>query len=170
MGVLVIQIGFIMANALFYGLILRRQPFMRQEAAVLACQVASFFLLLLGSAVLPQLHANAAGVAIACAIGLHGIYSLSFLEAWSITQGSYSLSILIDIGESGVRKEADVIADLSAIGGKKIDDRRDSLLRLGLLCREGPSGDRHRRSPTGAMCNVAMRTILWITKGKALNS
>jgi hypothetical protein len=61
--------------------------------------------------------------------GLSAFYSLSFLELWSLSQGSYSLQILAAI-QSGV--PVDVVKRVSAVGQMKQTDRMSGIVRLGL--------------------------------------
>ncbi len=62
------------------------------------------------------------------AISLHGIYSLSFLELWALSDGGYSLRILDQIDLLGDR--ADFVF-LKALGSSKKKFRLESLKRLG---------------------------------------
>ena len=61
--------------------------------------------------------------------GLSAIYSLSFLELWSLSEGSYSFQILAAI-RSGT--SVDVYNQASATGQKKQADRINAIVRLGL--------------------------------------
>jgi hypothetical protein len=66
------------------------------------------------------------------AISAHGIYSTSFLELWSLSEGGYSLSILRllkDARASGRVVEPSVLHE---IGARKKGNRVNGLLRLGL--------------------------------------
>jgi hypothetical protein len=63
-------------------------------------------------------------------VGLHGIYSLSFLELWSLAQGGYSLRILMDLERVGPAPDW---AILEEIGAAKKANRLANLQRLGLL-------------------------------------
>jgi len=67
------------------------------------------------------------------ALSAHGIYSISFLELWSLAQGGYSLSILRSIA-SGDANGADArFAHLERIGETKQRERIFGLVRLGLI-------------------------------------
>jgi hypothetical protein len=73
----------------------------------------------------------------ALVMSLHGIYSLSFLELWSLAQGCYSVSILGYL--EGARRSgvpADM-AELEKIGADKKKNRLDNLQRLALIRRKG---------------------------------
>ena len=68
-------------------------------------------------------------------ISLHGIYSLSFLELWSLAQGGYSISILISV-DAASRKGMDPdFSVLESIGAGKRTGRLEDLQRLGLIRR-----------------------------------
>lgn len=66
------------------------------------------------------------------AIALHGIYSLSFLELWSLAQGSFSISVLRS-NANKLTSQNEVIANLTKIGDDKFVARLNSLQELGLL-------------------------------------
>jgi len=63
-------------------------------------------------------------------VGLQGIYSLSFLELWSLAQGGYSLRILMDWEATGRTPDW---TGLQRIGAAKKANRLASLQRLSLL-------------------------------------
>ena len=68
-------------------------------------------------------------------LSLHGIYSLSFLELWSLAQGGYSLSIIASVARAEASgTEPDFLA-LAAIGEAKQEDRVAALEKLGLVAR-----------------------------------
>ena len=64
---------------------------------------------------------------------LHGIYSRSFLELWSLTEGSYSLSILEHVEQTTRRGQAVDVRGLECLGAAKKEQRLGSLERLGLV-------------------------------------
>jgi hypothetical protein len=66
-------------------------------------------------------------------VSLQGIYSLSFLELWSLTQGGYSLTILKKVQESGGVASAADLASLGQIGAGKQTGRLQGLEKLHLL-------------------------------------
>jgi len=74
-----------------------------------------------------ELRAGAVGL-----MAIHAIYSLSFLELWSLSEGGYSLAILRELsGSAGsVRLQGD---PMQALGGRKVRSRIESLGRLGLV-------------------------------------
>ena len=80
------------------------------------------------------MHPNVEVVAgLVAATALHGIYSLSFLELWSLAEGSYSLSILERVEQATRQSEAVDVSGLEGLGGSKKEQRLGSLERLGLI-------------------------------------
>ena len=74
-----------------------------------------------------ELRAGAVGL-----MTIHAIYSLSFLELWSLSEGGYSLAILREL--SGAGRPVGVKGDpMQALGGRKVRSRIESLGRLGLV-------------------------------------
>lgn len=70
---------------------------------------------------------------VALCASLQGIYAMTFLEAWSLSEGSYSSSIL---GHLNRRQGVDEVA-LRNIGAAKRVARSDNLVSLGLLAHDG---------------------------------
>jgi hypothetical protein len=114
-----------------YALWLRRTIPLRSERRIFLYHALSAVMLgTLGvGAVIAHPTAHVAAGVIA-AVALHGIYSLSFLELWSLAEGSYSLSILEGFAaESGLGVD---VTPLERLGTSKRERRLDSLERLGL--------------------------------------
>lgn len=93
------------------------------------------------------------------AIAILCIYSLSFLEAWSLSEGSYSLSILNAIRRKEIVTADQAIAELSRIGEQKKRDRLIALQRLGLL-----KGDEAGfvLTEAGIRAAAALKLIRWL--------
>jgi hypothetical protein len=70
--------------------------------------------------------------ALVAAMALHGLYSLSFLELWSLTQGGYSVRILNAIAQDPSAGES-ALRHFSAVGAGKKQARLDGLAGLGLV-------------------------------------
>lgn len=70
-------------------------------------------------------------------LSVHGIYSLSFLELWSLAQGGYSLSIIAGIARAEASGDEPDFSALEAIGIAKQADRVSALGRMGLVSRSG---------------------------------
>lgn len=119
-----------------YVVWLRRLSLLRTEKGI--------FLYHFGSAVFTGLFAVAAAFSDPVEFGIdgcvlvlsvHGIYSLSFLELWSLAQGGYSLSIIAGIARAEASGAEPDFSSLAAIGAAKQADRVAGLERLGLISR-----------------------------------
>jgi hypothetical protein len=98
-------------------------------------------------------------------ISLQGIYSLSFLELWSLTEGGYSLHILrrFKIG-GGTMSPADMVV-LEQIGADKRGSRLAALIRLGLI---GFDGDGYRLTRRGRMLSGSFAFLFHLVNLKTL--
>jgi hypothetical protein len=63
----------------------------------------------------------------------HGIYSLSFLELWSLSEGGYSLRILTELEEARKTGRCSDLDEFERIGDKKKHSRLGGLQALGML-------------------------------------
>jgi D-glycero-D-manno-heptose 1,7-bisphosphate phosphatase len=125
-------------HLVFYALVARQLRWFRREmgillyhavpATVAAVLALGFFLAQPGYETFCQA---------AVVISLQGIYSMSFLELWSLTQGGYSLTILHSVQSAGGDASADSLAALGQIGTGKQTDRLGGLCRLRLACYQG---------------------------------
>jgi hypothetical protein len=66
-------------------------------------------------------------------LSLQGIYSLSFLELWSLAQGGYSLSVITSIAMSESTGREPDFSRLEQIGQTKQQARISGLEKLGLI-------------------------------------
>jgi hypothetical protein len=165
MGVLGI-VGYLAAHLCLYMMWLRRVPLFGREAPIAAYHIASYALLVGGLAAVAVAGGDAQGPALAgLAAGLHGIYSLSFLELWSLTESSYSLSLLTKIGSSEPPVTLEELVGLKGIGAVKRSVRQESLRRLGLVS-EGPA---YKVTFLGRVCSAALTAILWLSNGRTMH-
>lgn len=67
----------------------------------------------------------------------HGIYSLSFLEVWVLSEGGYSLRVLNELVKRGTAKPDDLERQFLNVSARKKMGRLDSLIGLGLVAAEG---------------------------------
>ncbi|MEQ8641163.1 MAG: hypothetical protein RIE31_11270 [Alphaproteobacteria bacterium] len=123
--------GYSVIHLLAYIVFLRNWPSMRQERGIFAFHMISFLLVSVAAA-LVGLYAETVGPVIA-AIAVHGIYSLSFLEAWSLAQGGYSLTILDRLSRTASQTSDDVLKGLEAVGLEKLQSRYRALVAMGLI-------------------------------------
>jgi hypothetical protein len=99
------------------------------------------------------------------AVGLHGIYSLSFLELWSLTEGSYSLSLLMRINSSETGITVEQLSGLKNIGTTKLAARHESLRRLGLVSDDPVFA----LTCQGRVCSRLLTFVIWLSNGQTMN-
>lgn len=89
------------------------------------------------------------------AAAAHGIYSLSFLECWVLSEGGYSLRVLTEIVRRQSAPAADVEQHFMELSARKKKGRMQSLFNLGLV---RPEGERYELTPKGRMtANIIAR-------------
>jgi hypothetical protein len=158
--------SYLAAHLCLFLLLLRRVPMFRREAPIAAYHLVSYALLVGALGALAFMGRDPRGYALAgLAAGLHGIYSLTFLELWSLTEGSYSLSLLIRIDSSEPAVTVDGLVALSSIGAAKRSARLESLRRLGLVS-EGPA---FRVTFMGRVCSAALSGVIWLSNGRGVH-
>lgn len=65
-------------------------------------------------------------------MALHALYSLTVLELWSLSEGSYSLTMLASLAHEPA-DEAELVAHFRALGEQKKGARLQALQQAGLL-------------------------------------
>ncbi len=158
--------GYLAAHLCLFLLWLRRVPLFRREAVIAGYHAISYLLLvgILGSVAI--MGRDARGYALAgLAAALHGVYSLTFLELWSLTEGSFSLSLLRRIDSSEHDLTVDELLALKSIGATKRTVRLQSLKRLGLIA-EGPA---FKVTFLGRVFSVAISGVVWLSNGRGTN-
>lgn len=145
-------------NLALYIVLLRHWQRFARESTIFRYQFLSFaglmvFLLVAG----PPVGSKAA--ALVAALSLHGIYSLSFLELWSLSESGYSLQMLDRIDRVGALDPDASADDIEGIGSSKKILRLQSLGRLALVKADG---DRCTLTPLGRMAAAGLRGLGWI--------
>jgi hypothetical protein len=166
---LVPALAYLVLNAVAYFFCFRRLRFMQIERGILIYQLLSFvfFVMLVALSTIGRFQYREAFFRICAAVGFHGIFSLSFLELWSLTEGSYSLSILTHISSKGGHSEISSLRQLSAIGSTKSKGRSEMLGSIGLLIR---GSDRPAKLTTaGRIVSLLFRALVALTNGRPLN-
>jgi hypothetical protein len=139
--------------------IMRGRPLVESERRIFRFHVASFATLVIVVAIFV-----AAGASIATGVGalsLHGIYSLSFLELWSLSEGGFSVVALLKLSLKPMPR-ASLLAELGTIGQRKKDDRLQKLISGGLI-----SGDALLTlTERGRLAAKAIRFLRWIANFK----
>ena len=130
-------IGYLLVHGLLFFAVLRTVPAFTSERGVFLYHFVSGVLFTV--AALGCLVAGPAfGITPAFAVGtimLHGVYSLSFLEVWSLTEGGYSLQIMRSIGASQDHGQPISHTELEQIGRGKQSSRTGSLEAFGWITR-----------------------------------
>lgn len=159
-------VAYLLVHAGLYFAVLRRIPACVTERGVFLYHLLSAVCFSVAALAL-WLLVPSSGASFAFAVGvimLHGIYSLSFLEVWSLTEGSYSLQIMRAVVDSDATGQPLNMAALEAIGSGKETGRTESLARLGLLSRKDGQVTLTRRGQiasallSGLYALVAVRT------------
>lgn len=161
-----LALAYLGTHVLAFTLVLRGRRAFAREGVILAYHVASFAagaLALLAWA-WPALEARVpAATGVLC---LHGIYSLSFLELWSLTQISYSLELVDRIAAGQTPAESEARARFAAVGVDKRRQRVEDLRRLKLVAGEGEA---LRPTLRGLVWGAGFRAVRWLTRGEGLN-
>jgi hypothetical protein len=127
---------YLTAHFSFYILWLRNLAMLRTEKGIFLYHFNSAALTGLIAMITAFIYPQEFGLAgFALVLSVHGIYSLSFLELWSLAQGGYSLSIIAGIARAEASGEEPDFSVLEAIGVAKQADRVAALERIGLISR-----------------------------------
>ena len=143
-----------------YVFVLRKLEIFELEKSIFLYHVIPAFLFC--CAVLFSLVANTSEQYIAVAVALicvHGIYSLTFLELWTLSQISFSREVLIHVAKHGSLETAPPPRDLVQIGESKRSGRLDVMLRLRLIEQED---DHFHLTRRGRLVGSALATIAWL--------
>lgn len=117
-----------------YVLVLRHRAGLRSEKGIFLYHFVSAVVAALAGTVFAVLEPEQFGLSgLVLVLSLHGIYSLSFLELWSLAQGGYSLSILAEVSQAEASGREPDFSGLAAIGQAKQTDRIAALEKLGLV-------------------------------------
>jgi hypothetical protein len=150
---------YLVLHALVYLVVLRSIETFRRERGIFAYHALSAIVValsvLVGAALAPSWEALATVVAVVC---LHGIYSMTFLEVWSLSQGSYSLTILRTVEESPPGTPIDE-AGLEAVGIGKRQQRLDGITAIGLARRHA---DTLALTSLGMVVASGLGLIAWL--------
>jgi hypothetical protein len=114
--------------------VLRRS--LRSERTIFGFHLVSFVAFAVIASTL-LLRGDAPLVVVAGVLALHGIYSLSFLELWSLAQGGYSVSILHALSAGGATRD-ELTQRFTRLGDAKKRERLAALQDGGLITRSAP--------------------------------
>jgi hypothetical protein len=125
------------AHLLLYFAVLRHLPAFRGERTIFLYHALSAIGVTL--VVVVSLLVPGSGIDLEWAVAivaLHGIYSVSFLEVWSLADGGYSLQILEHVQRADRLGERPDVEALRAIGIAKQGNRLAGLAAIGLVRQE----------------------------------
>jgi hypothetical protein len=126
-------LAYVVVHLGLYIFVLRHRAEFGQEATIFGyhfCSAILVSVVSLGSwIVFPNTVQVAAAIAAIC---IHGIYSTSFLELWSLSEGGYSLSILRLVNKARAEGRALDRGALVALGETKKGNRVEGLVKLRL--------------------------------------
>lgn len=152
---------YLFAHFFLYVFILRHRVLFGTEKGIFLFHFISAAMFVLASIAVFLVRCTDEVFSVACVlVAAHGIYSISFLELWSLAQGSYSLSIL------GRRKHKDkaiarsqLVESLSEIGGSKKVDRLAGLRGFHLVHLDAGCW---KLNSSGASIAAMLRGLLWL--------
>lgn len=150
----------VLLHLTFYLVLLRDWPALKNEKAIFLSHCGSFAALVFAAAasciLVPGEQMVKAALA---ALALHAIYSMSFLELWSLSQSSYSIAMLDAIEEQPDLNTEALTARFAATGKQKKEARLLGLERMGLLRRGRGRLELARRGWVAAALLLALRFI-----------
>ena len=159
---LLIAVGFswVLVHFLLYVTFVRRSYSANPEEAILRFHIFSFLSVLLASAAYVISAPESENVAgLFAALALHAIYSMTFLEVWSVTQGSFVFWTLSRI-DAAQGRPLD-LRTLEEVGTAKRAKRLQDLASLGLVHRAQDGAWRLTRS--GRLAHVVIELIAFVT-------
>jgi len=153
-------VAYLAIHVAAYFVHLRHLPSFRHEGTIFRYHAISSCIFS-AAALLPGLVRADARLLIAGLglVMLHGLYSITFLELWSISQIGYSIAILAEVERLGVATAEELVRDLARIGEAKKAGRLQSLSALGLIRLE--SG-RYHLTARGRIIAGAIGLLRWL--------
>src|SRR2546426_8936797 len=153
-------LGYLAIHFMIYVVVLRHTRLFRSERVIFLYHfipAVIMALAVLGLSIVPASGDMPASAVLV--LSLQGIYSLSFLELWSLAQGSYSIGILICVGTAAQEGKEPNFSALEHIGARKRASRLEGLQRLGLI----QSCERiYRLTGVGLIIATYLRLIAWL--------
>jgi phosphoglycerol transferase MdoB-like AlkP superfamily enzyme len=150
-------------HTLIYLLALRST--LRTEASIFLYHLLLAFALLVFSVVFVVTSMTEERIASAITlISLNGIYSLTFLELWTLSQISYSRELLIKAKANKFLSTSSHVDELARLGDRKRSERLQSLCDLGLLL---PTDDGWKLSTRGKLIAGLLQLLNWLPNLKS---
>jgi hypothetical protein len=158
---LAFTVAYLALHLALYVAVLRNVPAFGSERIIfLYHAVPALTLAIAAAAYVALAHDPAAVAAGVLAISLQGLYSLSFLELWALSDGGYSLQILEHIGTTRSAFDA---SGMQEIGASKRSDRLESALGLRLVETHGST---FGLTGIGRLIATLFAAILWANNAK----
>jgi hypothetical protein len=153
-------LAYLVLHFLLYAAELRWRPPFQTERGIFVYHLVSALLFVTAAFAALAVHRSDAAVAVAIGlIAAHGIYSISFLEIWSLTQGSYSVAVISGVAAGANLSRGATIEVYARIGDAKKGDRLSMLSKLSLVRRVG---DCWQLLPRGRFLAKLFRAVLWL--------
>ena len=152
---------YLAVHLVLYFAVLRHLPAFRSERTIFLYHALSAIGVSL--VVLATLFAPGSDVDLVWVIGviaLHGVYSTTFLEVWSLAEGGYSLQILEHLERAERLGQTPDAKALQAIGIAKQGNRLDGLASIGLVRQEA---GRVSLTGTGRVVASSFALLAWLT-------
>lgn len=128
--------AYLVAHLAAYVAVLRRLGPFRTEKGIFLYHFVSALAVCSLAALVGLMDTQGFGLAgFIIVLSAHGVYSLSFLELWSLAQGGYSLSVIAAISAAEAAGTAPDFSALAQIGARKQRDRLEGLEKLGVIAK-----------------------------------
>ena len=138
--------GYIACHFLLFLGISRWPGFLWSERGIFLFHFASVLLVAAGLPVLGFFGIGAASLARVIGAGaLHGIYSLTVIEVWLLSEGGYTLRILGELARRGSLEAEMLTQAFVDVSARKKRGRLDSLASAGLVRSAGNTVELTRR-------------------------
>jgi hypothetical protein len=155
-----VGVSYLALHVLVYLFVLRNRPFFQSERGIFLYHFISATLFTVVALAAAAAYFSDAALAIAIGlITIHCIYSLSFLELWTLAEGSYSMSILTGIASQGTLSRKTLIDSFARIGDAKKGNRLSVLVKLSLAHREGSLW---QLSARGRVLAGVLNVLVWL--------
>ena len=156
----IVALVWLACHFLIYAAVLRDMPLFQTERGIFLYHLTSAAVFMAAALVILPIRRDGEAFSVASAlVAAHGIYSISFLELWSLAQGSYSLSIMGRGRSDRIPSRAELIDCFSRIGNAKKADRLSALEGSQLVRLDG---NHWRLNGSGAIVASMLRSLLWL--------
>jgi hypothetical protein len=161
---MLIAVLYILAHLAVYVALVRGSSWGKKERGIFLYHFCSFLIFEATTVALCAFSGFDLGFWISI-LAFHGIYSLTFLELWSLTQGSYSLQILEAAAKIGDLSHLRKLSELRELGNSKIQQRLAALSALRLIRGQAKN---IKLTLLGSILASFFRLVLWLTGGRIL--